>query len=61
MPSVQTSDEGPGKCYCNETNICDRFLHTLSNFNQKPTKDTAKALKYHFLILVFSALNLQTS
>ena len=21
--SVQTSSEGPGKCYCNETNMCD--------------------------------------
>ena len=26
--SVQTLSEGPGKCYCKETNMCD--------FNSKP-------------------------
>ena len=24
-PSVETSSEGPGKCKCNETNMCDRY------------------------------------
>ena len=24
-PSVQKSSEGPGKCLCNETNMCDRY------------------------------------
>ena len=24
-PSAQTSPEGPGKCKCNETNMCDRY------------------------------------
>ena len=23
--SIQTSPEGPGKCKCNETNMCDRY------------------------------------
>ena len=25
-PSVQTSSEGPGKCYCTETNMCDSCI-----------------------------------
>ena len=43
-PSAQTFPEGPGKCLCNEINMCDRniFLHILPNSNQIRTENTVK-------------------
>ena len=32
-PSVQTSPEGPDKCKCNETTMCDRYSPALVNFH----------------------------
>ena len=36
-PSAQTSPEGPGKCKCNETNMCDRYscIFTLFQPNSR--------------------------
>ena len=56
--SVQTSPEGPGKCECNETNMCDCYSCI---FYLIPTQFALKTqLKHkivHFLTLDFSKQN----
>ena len=57
-PSVQTSSEGPIKCYCNTTTMCDRFSCILYLI---PTlfalKTLLQHLIVHFLTLDFSKQN----
>ena len=48
MPSVQTSSEGPGKCKCNETNMCDRFLAYFTWFQHKTRWKRRLNIKYPF-------------
>ena len=46
-PSVQTSSEGPGKCKCNVTNMCDRYSCILYLI---PTKFALKTLLKHYIV-----------
>ena len=57
-PSVKTSPEGPGKCKCNETNMCNRYSSIFYLILTKSPPKTPLNLKItFFLILVFDKQN----
>ena len=45
---IQTSSDGPGKCQCNETNMCDRYSCDFNWFQPKWHWNVAKTLSYPF-------------
>ena len=50
--NVQTSSEGPGKCLCNETNMCDRYS-CIPYSNPFRTENAAKTLNRPFFYTGF--------
>ena len=45
LASVQMPSEGPGKCLCNETNMCDRYSCILPDFSRKSHRKQCKGIK----------------